>query len=344
MRIDELRSTLHEHGDVVGEESSATRLQAVHGRVSAARRRRAAVAAGGAVAAVAAVALAVVPGLGERPGPGPAQNPPGRELRDGGYVKDGVVFRDDVLGEKLLGAAIGDPGQAVVSFDIVAPDVGLRFSPLCYGVGPEYLVRLEVEGHPVSGSSCTREKDTDPGATGSTIDADPRDLLRDWGARPGDVLTVELSLQDSKDRKVTVLDTDAVIGAGVYEDTRPRQTVAGVEVPELIEHEGREWRLVSTFASEPGSRRLWIGAEGGERDTQHLILVATSGFKGETVYEIRRDGRVVDGASQAAGAEGPSWQTVGVFRPRVAYELELTVQKGLTERTRLAFVAYEPVA
>ena len=131
MRIDELRSTLDEHGAAVDDAGTARRVEAVHGRIRAARRRRVAAAAGGTVVAVAAFALAVVPGRGTAPDLTPAQPPSAAA----DYAKDGVVFRGAVLGERLLGAAIGDPGQAELSFDVRVGETGLRFSPLCYGVG-----------------------------------------------------------------------------------------------------------------------------------------------------------------------------------------------------------------
>lgn len=345
MRIDELRESLHAHGDEVGEDSPVARVQAVRGRIRTARRRRAAAAAVGTATAVAALALTVVPGLGGAPDPGPAQQPHPSEPAADGYVKHGLVFRDEVLGEKLLGAAVGDPGQAEVSFTFTAPDVPLRFSPTCYGVGIDYIVRVSVEGRPHSGTACRRERDPDPGANGLTNDAEPRELLRDWDARPGDRLTVTVTLERHEGDDGPEPGTAAVIGAGVYEDTRPERMVAGVEVPELVEHEGRTWELVGTYESNPGEDRLWIGAEGTEHDAPYLVLAATSGFRGESVYEIRLDGAVMsrDEASQTNGASGPSWQTVRVFRPGRPHELELTVRKGATDRTRLAFLDYEPV-
>ena len=86
-----------------------------------------------AAAGTAAVAAAAAPGrrTGSRvplaPDPGPADGPTSWAA---GYTKDGVTFRAEVLGERLLGAAIGDPGQGTVSFefeagrqDLAQPDV-----------------------------------------------------------------------------------------------------------------------------------------------------------------------------------------------------------------------------
>jgi hypothetical protein len=55
MRIDELRDTLQEHGEISHDEGLAGRADAVRGRVRVVRRRRAAVVAGAVVAAVVAV-------------------------------------------------------------------------------------------------------------------------------------------------------------------------------------------------------------------------------------------------------------------------------------------------
>ena len=64
------------------------------------------------------------------PDPGPADGPTSWAA---GYTKDGVTFRAEVLGERLLGAAIGDPGQGTVSFEFEVGEAGLRFSPTCHG-------------------------------------------------------------------------------------------------------------------------------------------------------------------------------------------------------------------
>ncbi|MGZ8741569.1 MAG: hypothetical protein ACXWXO_01470, partial [Nocardioides sp.] len=62
----------------------------------------------------------------------------------------------------------------------------------------------------------------------------------------------------------------------------------------------------------------------------------------EASYSIELDGEVIDGMSQSPGTSGPSWQMVREFEDGAPYELELTVETGLTNRTRLALLSYLP--
>jgi hypothetical protein len=342
MRIDELRSTLHEHGAEVGGESTATRVAAVHGRIRAARRRRVAAAAGGTVAAVATVALAVVPGLDpSAPAPGPADSPTSLAA---GYTKDGVTFRGEVLGERLLGAAIGDLGQSTVTFDFVVGETGLRFSPMCFGPGPDLMVTYAVAGDPFGAVSCNKKPDTDPGAGGITYEAPPEKVLLGWGLEPGDTATMTVRLVSADDSGgATVEHPEAVIGAGVYEDARETRVVAGAEVPERVEHEGRVWELQSTYESVRGTEdvHIFTGGRGAPSDT--LVGVALSGLDSPSSWDIRLDGEVVESGERGRGMDGPTWGQWRTFEEGDVYDLRLVVTEGLTDRTRLAFLSYTPV-
>jgi hypothetical protein len=340
MRIDELRSTLHEHGDAVEAASPTTRLAEVHGRIRTARRRRTAVVAGGAAVAVAAVALTVVPNLQQDPAPAPAGPP-----QAAGYTKDGVTFRDEVLGERLLGARIGDPGENEVSFDLVVGEEGLRFSPVCYGVGDGYMVDYAIADSPIGGVGCSRERPRDPDADGTTIEAAPAELLDDWGLRPGDTTQLTLSLVrvDDEGGAEPATHPDAVIGGAVYEDTRPTQTVAGVEVPEVLEHGGRVWEVASIYESGAGSRGIdiWSDEDDGTAEDQ-LTVFAVSGLRGNAAYDVLVDDEVVDSRELQLGQGSPTWHVVQEVGRGTVYELAARVTRGRTDRTRLAFVHYWP--
>ena len=134
----------------------------------------------------------------------------------------------------------------------------------------------------------------------------------------------------------------AVIGAGVYEDTWPGRVIAGVEVPDQIEHDGRVWELATVYEGDPGGDSIRIQADAANDNGRHLVVAATSGFRGEASYSIELDGEVIDGLTQSSGTSGPSWQTIREFEDGSPYELELTVEKGLTDRTRLALLTYLP--
>jgi hypothetical protein len=263
-------------------------------------------------------------------------------MTDDGYTKDGITYRADVLGEKLLGAAIGDPGDLEVSFELTVPHQGLRVSPLCHGPGPGHVVEVSVDGHALTGSSCHRDPDPDPGKDGNTWpDGNPLDR---WNIRPGDRVTVTAALKAER-KGGPVEGEGAVVGVGIYEDTRPRDLLARVEVPALIEWEGRTWELGSKYEADPGSPSLWIGRDPGDANGPSLTIAAVHGLRGPAKYTTLLDGDPHGGGEiLGRGDGGPSWEIVGVLDPEdEGFSLELRVDKGLTDRTRLGFASYYPV-
>lgn len=128
----------------------------------------------------------------------------------------------------------------------------------------------------------------------------------------------------------TTTHPDAVIGAGVYEDTRPTQTVAGVEVPELLEHGGRVWEVASTYESDPGNRTIdiWID-EGDGAPADQLTVFAVSGLRGHAAYDVLVDGEVVDSRALQLGEDSPTWHVAQEVERGTVYELEARVTKGL---------------
>jgi hypothetical protein len=170
-----------------------------------------------------------------------------------GYTKDGLNFPLEVAGEALMAAEIGDPGESMLDFDLVVPDGGIRWVPVCYGVG-NLMVEIAVDGHLLSAVSCRASRPTDPANGGITFTDDPTAQLRAWGLRPGDVVPVRVRLIETEGSRPVRHDT-AVIGAAVYEDLRERSLVAGAGLPDNIEHAGRSWDLEAVpERGTPGSR------------------------------------------------------------------------------------------
>jgi hypothetical protein len=204
------------------------------------------------------------------------------------------------------------------------------------------VVEVSVDGHALTGSSCHRDPDPDPGKDGNTWpDGNPLDR---WNIRPGDRVTVTAALKAER-KGGPVEGEGAVVGVGIYEDTRPRDLLARVEVPALIEWEGRTWELGSKYEADPGSPSLWIGRDPGDANGPSLTIAAVHGLRGPAKYTTLLDGDPHGGGEiLGRGDGGPSWEIVGVLDPEdEGFSLELRVDKGLTDRTRLGFASYYPV-
>ncbi len=261
-----------------------------------------------------------------------------------GYTKDGVTYRQDVLGERLVGAAIGDPGETDIRFDITIPETGLRFSDLCYGVGIEYMVNVSVAGHSLGGSSCTETKVFDPGRGGVTFPAgDGRPQLREWGLQPGDSATMRVRMRPAgRELSHPVAENpDAVIGLGVYEDSAATVPAAGDEAPERYEFKGQEWQQVTVFDSDPGGGWLDVSHTAINRPT--LVYTKFTGLGEHALLRLVVDGEIQVEKQVDVGAPAAGGGTELVIPAGQASELSLRVRRGLTDRTRLAIVLYEPV-
>jgi hypothetical protein len=342
MRTDELRTLLHDRGDEVQDLGAHARVGAVHERVRTARRRRAAGAAGGLVAAVAAVALAVVPGSGGRPAPAPADVPAPKTVE--GYTKDGVTYPREVRGERLLGASIGDPGQSEVSFEATAPGPvsTIQISPVCYGRAAEdHAVSVSINGTFLYGMSCDADRPANPAAEGTSSDGEIAEALGGLHLQPGEPMKVRVWLGPrTMNAEDVASHPEMVVGAGIYEDTRPESKVGGVNVPELMEFDSRTWEMASTYEADPGSRRIVVEPE-IDRGDPALMVAAVSGLESGARYRLSVDGHLVGGAEAAVGADGPSWQTAGVIDEVGRHKVEIRVVHGDAKRARLSIIHYQ---
>jgi hypothetical protein len=252
MRTEELRSLLHDRGDEVHDVGAPTRIGAVHDRVRIGRRRRAAAAGGVVVAAVAAIALAVVPG--GTPSPGPAEVDPGPVTN--GYTKDGVTFPAEANGRQLVGARVGDRGESELVFTAPAPEAepGLQIAPVCFGpAADDHAVSVSVNGTFLFGLTCEASRPEHPAAEGTAGAAEIEEAVATLGLTPGEPMTVRVWLRDRSTDNTLVEHRDMVVGVGVYgrspaesaSGPAPESTgspVAGTDLPDRIEHEGRTKR------------------------------------------------------------------------------------------------------
>ncbi len=104
MRIDELRSTLHQHADGLHDEGLVDRAAAVHHRVRVVRRRRTATVAGLAAVVVAGAALAVLPQRDTSPEPANTPRTVLGQAVPQTLVADGYEYHPTVTAVSAVGA------------------------------------------------------------------------------------------------------------------------------------------------------------------------------------------------------------------------------------------------
>ncbi|GAA0580794.1 hypothetical protein HPO96_19840 [Kribbella sandramycini] len=172
------------------------------------------------------------------PQPGP------RDFQD-----KGVVYRRQVGGDTLLGAAVSEPGAKEVRFRFTGTGAPLKLQPFCTAdEGPlptayPYSVAMSIDGQPELSMSCGADS-TDAGAVGSATFA---------AAVPaGREVEAVIKLRDGRKGTSTVPD-NALLALGVYAQG-PQRTVGGVQFDERIEIGGRTYRFDS-FRSAPGPQK-----------------------------------------------------------------------------------------
>jgi hypothetical protein len=172
-----------------------------------------------------------------------------------GFSANGVTFRDDVDGAELLGAAIGQPGEASLSFDIEVPEGMLRLSEVCTA-GRDYMVRTEVEGQRgYTGTACGLEPDRDPATSWTGYVLAGTRKADGTRFRAGETVEVTVSVHPNERGQVEPVEVPgAFVGLGAYADD-PGEPVGptGTTVDRLVERSGHTWSLTDLDVSEPGA-------------------------------------------------------------------------------------------
>jgi hypothetical protein len=194
-----------------------------------------------------------------------------------GYTRSGVTFRGDVAGRRLLGAAVGNSGQADLQVEVPLPSGRVVVPTLCAGGGKGTWTHLSVDGREVSwGPGCSDDR-FDPGAGGNEMP------VRDPG-----LATVRVWVTDGEDGPV-VDDDDLVLGVGVYQPEPDVATAARQKVERLVERDGHVWRLVDTTDGEVGGRELVVPAHAGPETLVRVYFTNQRGIA-HAVLNGRRTG------------------------------------------------------
>lgn len=197
-----------------------------------------------------------------------------------------TTFRAEVAGLDLLGAAVGEPGQASVEVDL-RPGRGMVWLGYsCEGLPRGTRMNVNWVGAPGSlvFGGCDSGSSFDPGGSaGIGIPAGRRAgddvMLRMWVTRDG-VPVADGEIPDLR------------LGLGAYALSTPPTTVAGVQLRDRIEDGAHVWRLVDVAVARDGEvPRLEAPPEG-----EFLVTEAVRG-EGTLRYSVTIDGEPVGGTT-----------------------------------------------
>ena len=238
-----------------------------------------------------------------------------------GVTKDGVTFRDDLDGNRLIDAAIGDDGQGELVLQVRVPARELVVHRFCYGVPAGYQLNVSINGELDTFGPCDDLKPSDGGAETSGFDQ----VSDGHGgtAEPGTVVNVRMWLTegdgDDNHPSQAAVDVPGVhLGLGFYEAAPARTTVGTWSLPEEMEYAGHHWRYAEVSRTMPGgdSLSVWVSdgsvpqlvvamGDGLDRTVKFYLdgeasgpVVGTDNFRGEVAVveghgaeaELRADG------------------------------------------------------
>lgn len=185
-------------------------------------------------------------------------------------LSDGnAVFRDRVGADELVTGAFLEPGEAEGTFEFTGRLSDVEFAKYCdgpKGVG----ITIEVDGGFVSGGDCRDE---------SYVDAHSGGLFGVEGERVR-THTVRFFTSDEAAGDEVVPVDGVELGVAVYREGEQR-TVDGQELDEVLEAQGRDWRIAAVrgprtqvsvpadgdpvlvgFVAGPGERVVFLSTNG----------------------------------------------------------------------------------
>ncbi|WP_134765343.1 hypothetical protein [Nocardioides sp. 1609] len=198
--------------------------------------------------------------------------------RPEGVTAGGVTFRDTRAGAPLLGAAIGEPGQAEVVVEPSGRAAEVFYTYYCTGGPANAWLHVALDtGELLSGGCNDASVPLDPAAQGGASQV----------AGPRQDLTTRFYVTEGEDGPL-VEDDDLRIGLGLYAEPEPRDLGAGIELPERVEHDGHAFELVETASPDlgPGGAVVAVPDLGGRT----LALIAyTRADESRITYEVDGD-------------------------------------------------------
>jgi hypothetical protein len=245
-----------------------------------------------------------------------------------GVGSGAATFREDVAGRELVGAAVGDLGQAELIVPVDAERGTLWLAHTCEGMPSRgYEVRIGVVGESgffSSGDSCTSGSGFDPGGRPNLGTPGP------WG--PGASLRITVTRGGQVVPEGTL--SDLRLGLAAYASSADLVVAAGHDFPRVIEHAGKVWQL-DHVAEGAGAQlpRVTVPDDG-----QYVVanwVVASP----QTPYVLSVDGSTEDQVwVSGIGASGSGARPVGSGQ-----DLGLEIRGDEEDITQAALVLYQRV-
>ncbi|HWM72891.1 MAG TPA: hypothetical protein VNQ53_04070 [Nocardioides sp.] len=212
--------------------------------------------------------------------------------RPDGVTSNGVTFRTWVGSERLIDAAVGQPGQAELTVPGTANGRGVGFYFFCSGGPEDGRVDLYVGGEgPLSNY----------GPCDDVVPADGAQAQSGaFPTVPGEDATIRLVARDANGDVVD--DPDIRVGLGIYGQRHDPITTDGA--PDYLESNGHRWALED----------LDIGAGDPDRSSRFIRAPRDHGVVLAVIRSDVRDASVefgTDGSVRSNGGEGSVTELLG---------------------------------
>ncbi|GAB3945385.1 hypothetical protein GCM10029976_071050 [Kribbella albertanoniae] len=213
------------------------------------------------------------------------------------FQADGIVYRRQIGGDTLLGAAVTNSGVKEVRFDFTPTTAPLVLHPFCTAnqasddpANVPYQVQISIGGKPTVTMTCHGDS-VDAGlGTSSTLPALPA------GQKVEAVARLVSARKDGPP-----VPSDAYVGLGIYAEGQQR-VVGGVKLAERIEFGGTDYRL-GAIKSAPGPAKEVVI----DTPADQAFVVAYGGAQLGATGSMRAEARVgtaVIGGMQVDTASG----------------------------------------
>lgn len=250
------------------------------------------------------------------------------------FQANGVVYRKQIGGDTLLGAAVGEPAQSAVHFSFTSTGARSILHSFCTASSdsaepsPPYRVETFFDNKLVSTTTCNASSTDGGSGTGHTVAGVPA------GQKVGVIARVVAT-----GKNMSVPD-HVRLGLGLYAEGKQR-IVDGIAIPERVEAGGYDYQLADVRTAPAPSRRLTVATPA---DQPFVIAYGTSALG---IPGMARANLSFRGDSSDIGTESGTETGLGVGRSVYgggpADRATLTMSLGKPTKGQLFIGIYLPV-